>query len=344
MTHTPSSPTNFKVACVQASPVFMDLDATVAKTITLMREAKAQDAQLIAFPECWIPGYPFWVWLGSAFWSMQFLKTYHDNCLDFEEDAIRQIQATAKELELHTVLGYSERSGGSRYMGQCLIDGAGEIVFKRRKLKPTHMERTIFGEGDGSDLIVAQTALGRIGALCCWEHIQPLSKYAMYAQGEQIHVCAWPSFCFPKEIAHALSAEVNHAASRVYAVEGQVFVLAPCTVMSDAMIEIMCDTPDKRELILPGSAHTNLYAPDGRALAEPLAPDAEGLVVAEINLDEITYAKSVADPVGHYARPDATRLLLDANPKRPVESADDHGTSIENPHANPAGVNEELIE
>ena len=118
------------------------------------------------------------------------------------------------------VMGHSEKQGGSLYIGQWIIDADGETVAQRRKLKPTHVERTVFGEGDGSDLAVYDTSLGRVGALCCWEHLQPLSKYAMYAQNEQVHIAAWPSFSLYRGGAYALGPEVNNAASRIYAVEG----------------------------------------------------------------------------------------------------------------------------
>ena len=129
------------------------------------------------------------------------------------------------------VMGHSEKHGGSLYMGQWIIGPDGETIAQRRKLKPTHVERTVFGEGDGSDLAVHDTPLGRVGALCCWEHLQPLSKYAMYAQNEQVHIAAWPSFSLYRGGAYALGPEVNNAASRIYAVEGQCFVLAPCATV-----------------------------------------------------------------------------------------------------------------
>ena len=102
--------------------------------------------------------------------------------------------------------GYSEKAGGSLYIAQALIDDQGNTVQTRRKLKPTHVERTVFGEGDGSDLTVCETAIGNIGSLCCWEHLQPLSKYAMYSQNEQIHCAAWPSFSLYRGGAYALGA------------------------------------------------------------------------------------------------------------------------------------------
>ena len=112
----------------------------------------------------------------------------------------------------------------------------------------------MFGEGDGSHLAVHDLEVGRLGALCCWEHLQPLSKYAMYAQNEQVHVAAWPSFSLYDPFAHALGAEVNNAASKIYAVEGSCFVIAPCATVSPQMIDELCDTPEKHQFLHAGAA------------------------------------------------------------------------------------------
>ena len=126
------------------------------------------------------------------------------------------------------VTGLSGRAGGSLYIAQWIIGPNGETTAQRRKLNPTHAERTVFGEGDGSHLAVHDVAIGRLGALCCREHLQPLSKFAMYAQNEQIHVASWPTFSLYDPFAHALGAEVNNAAGQIYAVEGSCLVVAPC--------------------------------------------------------------------------------------------------------------------
>ncbi len=200
-------------------------------------------------------------------------------------------------------------------MAQWIIGPDGETIAQRRKLKPTHVERTVFGEGDGSDLSVYDTPLGRIGGLCCWEHLQPLSKYAMYAQNEQVHVAAWPSFSLYRGGAYALGPEVNTAASRIYAVEGGCFVLAPCATVSPEMVELLCtDDTKQRSCCCPAAASPRIYAPDGQLMHEPLAEDAEGLVYADLDLGMISLAKAAADPAGHYARPDVTRLLLNKTP------------------------------
>jgi aliphatic nitrilase len=200
------------------------------------------------------------------------------------------------------------------YLAQALFDDQGRLVKTRRKLKPTHVERTVFGEGDGADLAVMDTAIGSIGMLCCWEHLQPLTKYAMYAQNEQIHIAAWPSFSLYRGASYTLGAELNNAASQLYAAEGQCYVLAPCATVSREMHELLCTDDTQRQLLLQGGGFARIYGPDGAPLAAALAENEEGLIYAEIDLGMISLAKSAADPAGHYARPDVTRLLLNKTP------------------------------
>jgi aliphatic nitrilase len=334
---TPQHP-RFKAAAVQAAPVFLDLDASVDKAVGLITEAAAEGAQLIAFPETYLPGYPWFIWLDSPAWGMQFIQRYHDNSLVYGSPEADRISDAARGHRITVVMGLSEKRDGSLYMGQWIIDADGSTVAQRRKLKPTHVERSVFGEGDGSDLGVYDTRLGRVGALCCWEHLQPLSKYAMYAQNEQVHIAAWPSFSLYRGAAHALGPEVNNAASQIYAVEGQCFVIAPCATVSNDMVNLLCTDEAKKQLLLEGGGFARIFAPDGTLMHRPLPETEEGIVYADIDLGMISLAKSAADPAGHYARPDVTRLLLNKTPgdrvivtkpgSREVTRADDDGPAI----------------
>lgn len=303
-----------RVAAVQAAPEFLDLDGTIDKTIALMEQASKQGAQLVAFPETWIPGYPWWIWLNPPALGMQYVQRYFDHSLVVGSDEFKRLADAARSLKIWLALGYSERAGGSLYIAQALIDAEGRTQMTRRKLRPTHVERTVFGDGDGSDLHVVQTPVGNVGMLNCWEHLQPLSKYALYSQNEQIHIGAWPSFSIYPGKARALGPEVNTAASRVYAAEGQCFVVAPCAVVSPQMHAMLCTDELQRQLLRPGGGYARIYGPDGAELGTSLAPDEEGLVLADIDLGTISLAKHAADPVGHYARPDVTRLLLNKTP------------------------------
>ena len=313
----------YKAAVVQAAPVWIDMEGTVDKTIQYIEEAAKEGARLIAFPETWIPGYPWYIWVGTPAWAIGkgFVQRYFDNSLSYDSPLARKIADAARYNKVTVVLGLSERDGGSLYISQWLIGPDGETIAKRRKLRPTHVERTVFGEGDGSDLQVHDTALGRLGGLNCWEHLQPLTKYAMYSQGEEIHVAAWPSFSVYRGAAQALGPEVNTAASMMYAVEGQTFVVAPCGVIGQAALDRFCDTEVKRQLLQAGGGFARIYGPEGSSLAEPLPETEEGILYADLNPDLIAIAKSAADPVGHYARPDVFRLLVNRNPAPAVVEA-----------------------
>lgn len=320
-----------KVAAVQAAPVFFDLDACLVKAKQFVDQAAAQGCDLVAFGEAWFPGYPFQIWLGAPAWGMQFTTRFFDNSLEAGSSQFARLCALARDANIMISAGISERDGGSLYLSQVLIGKDGEVESLRRKLKPTHVERSVFGEGYGKDLAVTETEIGRVGQLCCWEHIQPLSKYALFSQNEQIHIAGWPAFTLYKGNAHALGAEVNMAASQVYAVEGQVFVVAATSVIDKAALELFKVGEEVPPFLEEGGGSAMIFAPDGRRLAEYIPETEEGLVVAEINFDDITMAKSIADPAGHYAKPEATQLILDRRSVDPVviledeDEDEDHG-------------------
>ncbi|UXT20480.1 carbon-nitrogen hydrolase family protein [Agrobacterium tumefaciens] len=321
--------TQYKVAAVQAAPEFLDLAKGVDKAIALIEQAAREGASLIAFPEVWLPGYPWWIWLDSPAWGMQFVGRYFANAMEVGDVHYEKLQKAAADNGIHLVMGYVERFGGTLYISQAIIDGKGATIANRRKLKPTHAERTVFGEGDGSHLAVHNTSLGRLGALCCAEHIQPLSKYAMYSQGEQIHVASWPSFSVYRGAAFQLSAEANLAASQVYALEGGAYVLAPCATVSKEMIEMLVDTPAKHNLLLEGGGFTMIFGPDGAPLAKPIPETEEGIMYADVDLDVIGVAKAAYDPTGHYSRPDVVRLLFNRRPMQRVQPFEPEYMAVE---------------
>lgn len=323
--------TKYKVAAVQAAPEFLDLEKGVTKAIRLIEEAAAAGAELIAFPEVWLPGYPWWIWLDSPAWGMQFVQRHFENALVIGSPQWQRLCDAAAQNDIFVVLGFCERAGGTLYIAQAIIDDQGKVVATRRKLKPTHAERTVYGEGDGSDLAVHDTILGRMGALSCAEHIQPLSKYAMFSQNEQIHVAAWPSFSVYRGAAFQLSAEANLAASQVYALEGGCYVLAPCATVSKEMLDMLADTPVKRQLLLEGGGYAQIFGPDAKPLCEPLPETAEGILYADVDLGFIGVAKAAYDPTGHYSRPDVVRLLLNKKPASRVHAFDPEYTELGKP-------------
>jgi nitrilase len=310
----------FKVAAVQAAPAFLDLQAGIMKAVRLIEEAARQDCKLVVFSETWLPGYPNHIWLGPPAWSMQFVGRYFENSLQANSREDHAIAEAARRHGIQVSMGLSERDGGSLYIAQWHYGDNGEIIKRRRKLKPTHIERTVFGEGDGSDLIVNQTTIGRVGQLSCWEHLQPLSKYAMYSQNEEIHCAAWPNLSLISDEAFALGPIVNNGASMIYAVEGGCFVIAACALVSKEQQDLLCQGDPLKEALCPtGGGYARIYAPDGRSIGANLDPHEEGLIIAELDLSLIPFAKASADPAGHYSRPDVTRLLFNNKPARRVE-------------------------
>ena len=318
----PANRPKFRAAAVQHASVLHDADAGIEKALEIIHEAAKEGVNLLVFPEAWVPGYPYWVWLGPQVWGMQFVPAYHDNSLERDGPELAALAAAADRHDMHVVFGYSERHAGTLYLAQSILGPDGEVIAHRRKLRPTHVERAVFGDGDGSSLEVHDTALGKLGALCCWEHLQPLSKYAMYSMHEQVHCASWPTFSLYKGKAYALGPEANMAASQVYALEGQCFVIASTSVMTRDVIDAMGLSPEQEAMCPEGGGSSAIFAPDGSPIGNRLDPEEEGLVIADIDIGMISLAKAAADPAGHYARPDVTRLLLNRRPSEPVERFD----------------------
>ena len=303
-----------KVAAVQAAPVWMDAKGTLDKTIALIEEAGQKDVKLIAFGEVWLPGYPFTIWLQPPMAAMDIVMAHRMNAITVDGPEMRAICDAAKRADTYVMMGFAERDRGSIYCSQALISDRGEVLMTRRKLKPTHMERTVWGEGPVTDIKVADTPIGKVGGLCCWENIQPINRQGMYQLGEQIHVACWPSFGMFKGVrqAYSLSQEANMAESQSYALQGSCFVLAANSIITEESLDaITMGNEQLRGLVGPGGGSAIVFGPDGYRLTDPIDEHTDGLAIADIDLGMIEGAKVFADPAGHYYRPDVARHVLD---------------------------------
>ena len=315
-----------RVAAIQAEPIWMDSRQTLAKTLTLIEEAAAGGAELVVFPEVWIPGYPVFLWAYPVYEQGEYVARYHQNSLTIDGPEIESVRDAAQSQSVTIVLGFSERAAGTLYMAQVIIGPDGEILLHRRKLKPTHVERSLFGESDGSGIKVIATPMGRLGALNCAENIQPLSKYAMFAQNEQIHVAAWPCLGIMGD-QPALSPESIMAASQTYALEGGTFVITSTQIMSDeGALAFPSSSGGPTPIYTGGGGFARVYGPNSGLLSELMPPTQEGIVYADIDLSMIALAKNAFDPAGHYGRPDVLRLVFDDQPHRPVTVGATDGT------------------
>jgi nitrilase len=325
-------PMAFKIvraAVAQAEPVWLDVRATTDKAISLIEEAAGKGAQIIAFPEVFIPGYPWWIWHGNLGYAAKYVSTYHANSIPRDGDELRAIARAARDNKIVVVMGFSEYDRGSLYMSQATFSETGELVSVRRKLKPTHVERAIYGDGTGADLQVHNLGIGRVGALNCWEHFQPLSKYTMFSMGEQIHVASWPNMSNYTKLAHTFGPEVTNAVNLTYAVEGQTFVLEAHNVMTQAGVDFFAHDEESLKNLTVGGGCSKIWSPNGISLGTELSLTEEGIMIADLDFEEIESAKAGADAVGHYSRSDIFQLHINRTPVQHVVEYRTDGKPIE---------------
>jgi nitrilase len=308
-----------RVAVVQAAPIPFDRDATVDKACELTLEAAAQGAQLILFPEAFIPAYPRGLSFGTVVGSRsregrRLWQRYWENAVEVPSPTTEKLADVARESGVYMAMGIIERgsrfSEGTLYCTLLYYGPNGEILGKHQKLKPTGAERLIWGEGDGSTLVVLETALGRVGGLICWENYMPLARMALYGKGVEIYLA--PT---------ADARETWQATLRHIACEGRCFVLGCNQFLQKAMYpEELRDIDELRAqpkvMCRGGSA---IISPLGEVIAGPLY-DQEGTLYAELDPGEIVRGKMDFDVVGHYARPDVFELVVDEKRKLTVRT------------------------
>jgi nitrilase len=306
----------FKVAAVQATPVFLDREATIDKACELITAAGSEGARLIVFPEAFIPSYPDWVWAIPSGEEDVLNELYAElltNSVTIPSDATDRLCQAAKLANSYVVIGMSERnveaSGASLYNTLLYIDAQGEILGKHRKLVPTGGERLVWAQGDGSTLQVYDTPLGKLGGLICWENYMPLARYTMYAWGTQIYVAAtW-------DRGQPWLSTLRHIAK-----EGRVYVIGCCIAMRKD------DIPDRYSMKQKFYAEADewinigdsaIVNPEGEFIAGPVRKQEE-ILYAELDPRMMQGPKWMLDVAGHYARPDVFQLTVHTDVRRMI--------------------------
>ena len=261
----------FKAAAVQAAPAFLDPVATVDKAASLIREAAANGAALVAFPEVFVAGYPYWSWIvdpvaGSA-WFEKLVRA----SIMVPGPEVDQLCTVAREAGVHVVIGVNERSPvslGTLYNTMLFIGPDGEILGKHRKLVPTWAEKLTWAHGDGSTLTVYDTAIGPLGGLACGENTNTLARFTLLAQGELVHVASY--IALPVAPPDYDMAEAIRVRAAAHCFEGKLFTIVSCSTVSEEIIAAMETlVPDARaRLERKNSAFSGILGPDGRTVGD----------------------------------------------------------------------------
>ncbi len=303
-----------RVAAVQIAPVLDRPGGTVEKVLESIAEAARQGVEFCVFPETLVPYYPYFSFvLPPVMTGAEHIRLY-DEAVVVPGPVCDAVAAAARQHGMVVVLGVNERDRGTLYNAQLIFDADGTLLLKRRKITPTFHERMIWGQGDGAGLKVVDTAVGRVGALACWEHYNPLARYALMAQGEEIHAAQFPGSMVGQIFADQMEVTIRH-----HALEAGCFVVNATGWLTDQQIEAV--TPDDRmRKALRGGCCTAIVSPEGVHLAPPLR-EGEGTLVADLDMGLIVKRKRMMDSVGHYARPELLSLNLDNREARPLHAA-----------------------
>lgn len=308
------------VAAVQAAPIYLDSESTVEKACRLVREAADNGAALVGFPESFIPGYPYWSWVNAPIDGYEWYKQYRREAVDVPGPVVDRLASVAADTDTYIVMGVTERDPstvGTLYNTNLIVSATGEIVAKHRKLVPTHAEKLSWGRGDGSSLRTVTTPFGNVGTLACGENTNPLARFALMAQGEQIHVANYPAFHFNQDYDIALATKIR---SLAHAFEGKLFNVVATEYFDESFFEV-CET-DRAETLLGGEDQgyfTAIVGPTGEILAGPLG-DEEGIVYATVSLDATVEPKLIHDVVGQYNRFDIFDFRLNRSELTPLST------------------------
>jgi aliphatic nitrilase len=294
-----------RAAAAQLSPVLFSRDGTTEKVLQTIADAAQQGVQVIVFPETFIPYYPYFSFVQPPVLMGKEHMRLYEEAVEVPSSVTDAVSRAARSYGMVVVLGVNERDRGSLYNTQLIFDADGTLLLKRRKITPTYHERMVWGQGDGAGLTVLDTAVGKVGALACWEHYNPLARFALMAQHEQIHCAQFPGSMVGQIFTEQIEVTIRH-----HALESGCFVVNSTGWLSPEQVQ-QITFDEKLQRVLSGGCYTAIVSPEGTLLGTPIT-EGEGLVVADLDFALITKRKRMMDCVGHYSRPDLLQLKLNA--------------------------------
>jgi aliphatic nitrilase len=316
-------PSPYLAAAVQTAPVFLNPEATIAKAIDWMKIAHAKGAKLIAFPEVFIAGYPYWNWIMTPVQGSKWFEILYKSAVSVTDPMLFPLFEAAKQFQMTVVIGINERGNslGEIYNTNLIIGSNGQLLGKHRKLVPTWAEKLTWTGGDGSSLRVYPTELGPIGTLACGENTNTLARFSLLAQGELIHVANYISLpVAPPDYNMAEAIKIRAAA---HSFEGKLFTLVSCSTISDEIKDALIEEAPEIESLFgrKQSAFTGIIGPNGAVMGNPLI-DEEGIVYAEIDLNRCIQPKQMHDILGHYNRFDIFELRVNRRSQSNIQFID----------------------